>query len=486
VSLSQLFRILWARKRTLLGFIAAAIVLALIANLLLPKKYTGEAAVVVDLNGGDPLKDGALSPAAQTAYVATQIDVIGSHNVALKVVDSQKLADNPETQANFQDATDGVGSLRDWLADYLLTKLVVKTAPNSNVVLIDFTNKNQQLAADFANAFADAYIQTTLDLKVDPAQRQSGWFNQQIQALRGNLETAQQKLATYQSEHDVIGVDDSKIDVENGRLQELSNQLVAAQSAMYQTNAREQQMNEVKGTHLPDELTDVAKNPLLQNLKAELARAEAKFADVSQRYERNHPQYQSAAAERDALQRKIAGEINNTKGYIAKEAALARQQSGSLQQAVDEQRAHILSLKHAQDEMTVLRHDVDSARTTYDAALQRASEVQLESRLDHSNIAILGRAPVPTSPTSPRPWLNLALAVILGGLLAVGVILSREMTDRHIHSRLDLLEAVNLPLLFELPLDELGPKPNRLTNAAKLTRRLSGPGSPPPPSPAAA
>lgn len=485
MTLSQLFRILLARKRTLLGFIAAALVLGLAANLLLPKKYIGETAVVVDLNGGDPLKDAALSPVAQTAYVATQIDVMASHNVALKVVDREKLADDPVTQENFKEDNDGVGSIRDWLADRLLTKLIVKSATNSNVVTLQFTSKNPQSAAEFANAFADAYIQTTVDLKVDPAQRQSGWFNQQIQALRSNLEDAQQKFATYQKDNDVIGVDDSKIDVENGRLEELSNQLVAAQSAMYQASAREKQMNEVSGTHLPDELTDVAKNPLLQNLKAELARAEGKFADVAQRFDRNHPQYLSAAAERDALQKKVAAEINNTKGNIAKEAALARQQAASLQQAVDQQRGHILSLKHGQDEMTVLRHDVESARTAYDAALQRASQAQLESHLDHSNIAVLSRAAVPLAPASPRPVLNFVLAAVLGGLLGIAVILSREMTDRHIHSRLDLVDAINLPLLFELPADDLGAKANRLATVSGLTRKLRGPGDPPP-SPAAA
>lgn len=452
MSLSQLFRILWSRRLMLLGFVGGAVLLALAANLFMPKKYIGTTAVVVDFSGGDPLKDGAVGELAQTSYVATQADVIGSHNVALKVVDQQKLAERPEMKAAFEDATGGTGTLRDWLADGLLSKLTVRPPGSSNVLYLEYNSKNPEVAAQYANAFADAYIQTTVDLKVSPAQRNAGWFDQRIQELRKALEEAQQNLAKYQNEHDVIGVDEAKIDVENSRLQELSNQLVTAQSTMFQASARERQVQE-SGNNLPEELTDVAKSPLLQNLKAEAARAEAKLADISARFDRNHPAYLSAKAERDALQHKISTEIGNIKGTVAKEAALSRQQTSSLQQAIDQQRERILSLKHMQDAVSVYKRDVESARTAYDAALQRASQSQLESRLDHTNVAVLSYAAVPTVPASPKPVLNIALAVILGLMVGVGIVLSREMSDPVVHSRLDVMAVMELPVLAELPLD---------------------------------
>lgn len=472
MSLSQLFRILWARKTWLLGFVGAAVLLALAANLFMPKKYLGTAAVVVDFTG-DPLKEGTIGENAQTAFVATQADVIASHAVALKVVDRLQLANKPEVKAAYQEATDGAGTIRDWVADGLLSKLNVRPPGNSNVLYLEYSSKNPQVAADFANAFADAYLQTTVDLKVNPAQRNAGWFDQRIQELRKSLEEAQGKLAKYQNEHDVIGVDEAKIDVENGRLQELSNQLVQAQSTMFQATAREAQMKQA-GNSLPDELGDVARNPLLQQLKAELARAEAKFADVSERFDRNHPAYMSAKAERDALQRKISAEISNIKGTIGKEAALSREQTASLQQAIEQQRERILSLKHMQDDLSVLKRDVESARTAYDNALQRASQSQLESRLDHTNVAVLSYAAVPTIPASPRPVLNIALAIILGVMLGVGVILSREMGDPHIHARLDLLP-IELPVLAELPPDD--------SSGARRVPRLIKLGKPRPPGP---
>lgn len=457
MSLPQLIRILWVRKVLLLSVMSGAILLALAANFFMSKSYVAEAAVVIDLNGGDPLKDDALSSQSQQAYIATQADVMRSHNVAVKVVDQQKLLDDPAVAESFEKATDlpaspaNKGVIRDWLAEILLNKINVRIPNSSNVVYLEYTAGTPQKAAALANAFANSYLQTSVELKVDPAQRQAGWFEQQVQGLRKNLEDAQTKLSAYQSAHGVIGTDESKLDVENARLADISNQLVTAQTAMYQATAREQQLNDAVASNRVDELADLLKNPVLQNLKTELARVESKFAEMSQRFDRNHPEYIAAAAERDSLQKKLAAEINNVKGTIGREASIARQQAAQLQQSLDQQRNRILSLKHDQDEYAVLKRDVESVRGAYDAALQRTSQSQLVSRLDHSNVAILNYATAPTAPASPRPVLNLALAVILGFMLGAGLILMQELFDRRVRSRDDLLQGMQLAVLAELP-----------------------------------
>ena len=75
-----------------LSIFIAMLLLAVTASFLLPKKYTGESAVVVDERGIDPLaQQGAMPVQMATAFVATQVDIIESHNVALKVVDRMKL-----------------------------------------------------------------------------------------------------------------------------------------------------------------------------------------------------------------------------------------------------------------------------------------------------------------------------------------------------------------------------------------------------------
>ncbi len=478
MSLTQLIRILWARRLQFFWICVSVLMLALLATAILPKKYAAESAIVVDISNTDPLATntgggGALAQ-LQPTYLATQMDVISSHNVALKVVDKENLTEYPFFKHRFMTATDGKGSIRDWIADNLLDHLKVRTSHNGNVIYIQYSSTSPEFASKIAEDFAQRYIQATVELKVDPARRQSGWFDQQIKDLRNNLENAQAKLSTYQKSHGVIGTDDARIDAENTRLEELSKQLVTAQSAMYETSAREQQMSQAASLNHADELSDVMKSPLLQNLKTELARAEANFADVSQRFDRNHPQYLSAAAELASLQKKVATEINNARETVAREAVIARHQATDLQRSVDAQRARILSLKQTQDEYSVLKREADNARTAYENAMQRGSETHLESKLDQANVAILNHATTPVLPASPRLFLNLILALLFGPLLAMGICLASEMSDRRVHSADDLLSNGLSPVLMEVPprSTNLSLNPKRLRAKRSVVARL--------------
>jgi chain length determinant protein EpsF len=469
--LSQFVRILWVHRGMCFGIFVATLALAVAASFLLPKKYTGEAAVVVDERGIDPLApDGAMPVQLAANFVATQVDVIESHNVALKVVDRMKLVMDPEIIGRFNDKTGGMGSIRDWEAEELLKSLTVKPSRESNVIFLQYAAKSPQVAADVANSFADNYITTSLELKVDPARRQAGWFDQQVNDLRSALETAQQKLSAYQGQHGVIGNDDNnRLDAETARLTEISNHMVAAQAAMYDAETRQKQMNDALTKGRSSESVTVLQNPLLQNLKTELARSEARFADVSQRFDHNHPQYMSAQAELESLREKVAGEISNAVGTVAREAQIARQNMTDLQRAMEQQRKRILDLQHNQDEYTVLKRDVESARAAYDSSLQRGGETRLESRLKNTNTAILNYAYAPLKPSSPRLLLNLALAIVLGSILAVSASLIKERFDPRVHSRADLLEGAELAVLAELPRARISSRRHRSARKQRIS-----------------
>ena len=87
MTFSQLIRILWARRGLVFFVTLAALASAVTASLLMPKKYLATAAVVIDSRGVDPVT-GASTPTQPTAGVlATQVDVISSRAVALKVAD---------------------------------------------------------------------------------------------------------------------------------------------------------------------------------------------------------------------------------------------------------------------------------------------------------------------------------------------------------------------------------------------------------------
>ena len=136
MNFSQLILILLARKRIILLTLFVTVATTTVVSFLLPKTYTGTASVVVDFKGSDPITGIMLQPTLMPTYMATQLEIIGSHNVALKVVDRLKLDKVPSVIEKFNEATEGKGDIRDWLADNLLKDLDIKPSKEGSVINI--------------------------------------------------------------------------------------------------------------------------------------------------------------------------------------------------------------------------------------------------------------------------------------------------------------------------------------------------------------
>jgi chain length determinant protein EpsF len=442
MNVHQFLLILRARKKIILSTLLVTVLLTLGFSLIQSKTYKATASVLLNYKGVDPLTGLTMPGQLMPGYMATQIDIISSKNVALRVVDALHLASSPAVIAQFNEATEGRGNVRDWLADLLLKKLEIVPSRESSVVEISFKGADPGFAAAVANAFADEYQKVSVQLKTDPAKKASTYFNEQTKQLRDNLETAQARLSKYQQEKGIVSLDNNRVDVELSRLNDLSAQLVAAQAAAMEGSSR-QRMASGRGASSPD----VANNAVVQNLRVSLASAEAKLADTSSRLGRNHPQYQAARSEVD----KLRAELNNAMGTISasvgNNAEVLRQREAELRAAVATQKTRVLELNRARDELGPLLKELDSAQRAYDAASQRFSQTRIEAQSEQSDISVLNPAVAPVEPSGPRVLLNTLIAFLLGTVLGVGLALLLELLNRPIRSANDMKEVLGIPVL---------------------------------------
>jgi polysaccharide biosynthesis transport protein len=436
MNIGQLLRIFWARRHLVFGVMFGAVALAMAAKLLLPPTYVATTSLVIDTKAVDPVT-GAAAPQGG-AGMTTQIDVITSRAVALKVVDDLKLVQGAGAKAD---------EARTGKAYALLGALTVKPTPSSNVVRLRFEDADPKFAAAVVNGFADAYVRTSLELKLDPSRRQNVWFEEQLHNLRNTVEERRQKLSQYQRDHGIIATDE-RLDVENSRLSDLSRQLVEAQRVEQDAKARQRQAG--RSGNL-SELPEIQDNGLLQSLKGELVRAEARLAELSERYDRNHPQFMMANAEVRALRDKIAAETSSATASIGQSVQISAQQVANLQQAFDEQKSRILELKRQRDEVSVLDREVETAQGAYDAVLQRAGQVHLESQLEQTSVSVLDRASVPRSPAPPGLVVSIVLAAVFGTMFGAALALLFEMLDRRVRLGDELTRLAGLEVLAEVP-----------------------------------
>jgi len=442
MNFSQFLLILRARWWVVFLALLVTVGSTLAISLLLPKSYTSTVSLVVDSKSKDPITGTLLPSQLLPGYLATQVDIIQSQNVALRVVDLLKLTTYPSVQEDFQKDTEGQGDIRYWMANLLLKKLEVRPSRESSVIQLSFTGSDPKFSATIANTFAKAYTQANLDLRVEPARQTNAWYEEQVTQLRSSLEEAQAALTSYQRKKGLVVGDERSIDVETARLAELSSQLVAAQGQTYDTTSRQSQSQNA--------LADVEQNPLVQGLKRDLSAAEASLSQISEKVGKNHPQYQAALAQTEAIRAKLITETKLVTRTVGTSAKVAQGREADIRAALAAQKAKVMALKKQRDEASVLLRDVDNAQRLYDAAQQRAGQSRLESLTTQTDIAVLNPAVPAVEPSSPKILLNTVMSIFLGGLLGLCLGFLAEMIDRRVRSSEDLSTLVDLPVLAEL------------------------------------
>ena len=426
MSLRQFLRALRARRRVFVVALIAVVLAATLASLMTRKSYRATVALLVDAKDEQSLSDALrplVLPQERVSYLQTQVDILTSPKVARQVVQELRLTDNPAALAALGVQRRNDRRDEDRLVEALLHHFKAETS-QSSVIQASFTCADARLAATIANAFANSYVNTMLELRVAPTRKAAAWFEEQLKGLRANLEEAQAKLAAQ-----------SKLD---------------AQAKLAQN---------------PDRLPEVMDNAFIQQLKTEVLHGEAKLQQLATEYGVNHPVYRRQLSENQSLRARLQAEMRKVVAGAASSEGLASANRGS----------------HLRDPRTqpleqVLTRNVESAERAYDTAMQRYVVSQVESRASQTNVAVLNPAVAPLAAYRPNIALNLALSLISGIAFGGILVVLLEMQDRRVRTPEDLL-SINrrLPLLAVLG-DERRPAGLLTGPPATVLRALPKPG----------
>jgi len=464
MNLQQLILILKARYKIALFTMLVIVAATLAISLLISPRYAATTSIVVDVHSPDPLL-GTILAGPSTSYLPTQVDIITSDRTAYRAISILQLDKNRAVRDKWLEETGGHGKLENWLAAVLLSNLKVKPSTDSNVINIKYTSADPQFSASVANAFARAYMETTVALKAEPAQEYATWFNEQGKTLRQNLESAQAKLAAYQQKQGIV-VTDARVDTEMAKLSDLSAQLTAVEALS--TDAR----SKATVGSAADTLPEVMNSSLIQNLKADISRLQGKLREAGCNLGVNHPQYQRMQAELSALRQSLRAETQKIASSYGTSVDVGSDRAGLLRQLIAAQKQKIFELQTQRDEARVLEGEVAAAQKAYDSVAEQYSKTNLEGKATQTNVSVLSAAEPPLQPTAPLPVLYTLIAAVLGTFIGIGVAFLMEMFDRRIRTIEDVEIGMGLPVLAVINRQPSGlrrlwgrvnvlPKPNR-------------------------
>jgi succinoglycan biosynthesis transport protein ExoP len=438
----QILTILAARWKLAVLTCALVVVSVVAVSLTMFKRYTATAEVLLDARSADQIAGGALNGSLSGGYLATQMDVIASERVGRDVIRKLNLAQDPELRKAFVKAGDGQGNFEAWLSEVLSKDLVVLPAAVSNVVTIAYTSADAERAAQLANAYVDAYIEASLALRMERIRTYGSFYDERARELREALEAAQARVSSYQRQNSLIGADET---VETARLSELTAQLVQLQGESSGLSGRLRQAGQA-GDQLPEVSTDAS----VAALTLEVDRESIRLRELASRLGDNHPQLVEQRARVEELKSRLSAAGTRASSNIGFNSRASQARIAQLAAAVEAQRARLLKFQSAREKAVALQRDVERAQLAYDDVRKLAMQIGMESQNTQANLSILKRATVPLAPSSPKMMKNLAISLVAGALVGIGIVVGLEMLDRRVRSTDDLALS-GLPLLVKLP-----------------------------------
>lgn len=440
----QVLSVLAARWPWALAVLLICVAATVAVSTTMLKRYTASASVMLDARSPDQIAGGAPNSSLPGGYMGTQMELIASERVGRAVIRSLGLGNDPVLREAWQEAGGGQGDFEAWLSEAMQKNLSVKPAQISNVLTVTYTSDDGAKAAAIVNAYVKAYIDTSLELRMERVRQYSSFFDARAKELRADLERAQEKLSAFQQKHGLI-VGDEKLDVEASRLSELSAQLLAAQTASADVSGRVAQAG-----RQTDQLQEVWQNPAVASLAAEVTREEVKLGEMTSRLGESHPQRIQQEVRLSELKTRLESERGRAVRNVSFGNSATRARVAQISAALEAQRAKVLRMQSQREQSASLQRELEIAQRAFDTMQQKVQQAGIEVQNTYTNLSVLKHATVPMMPSSPNLVKNIGASIALGALLGLGLVLGREQLDRRLRTVDDITE-LKQALLVSLP-----------------------------------
>jgi capsular exopolysaccharide synthesis family protein len=423
----------------------ACVLATLIVSLRLTPVY--EATATIDIDRQSPA--GIIGQEANSAtlndsdqFLATQVKLLQSDSVLRPVVQKYDLLKHEGAL----DTKDAVAAAARQNAPITLKKLKVTRPPNTYLLLVSYRSPDAKLASDAANGIVQSYIQHTYNLRFKASSSLTSFMEKQIEELKAKMEGSTAALAQFEKELNVINPEE-KTSILSSRLLQLNTEYTNAQGDRVRKEAASKSLSS-------NSMESALASPQGESLRKlmELSNeAQQKFATARGQYGANHPEYKKAAANVAEVQR----QLDNTRRTIAQrvnaEYAEAQNREQMMKNAVAETKAEFDKLNARSFEYQQLKREAEADRKLYDDLARRIKEAGINASFQNSSIRLADAARPAVKAVFPNIPLNVILALLFSGLLAVGAAVLVDVLDNTVREPDEIARELNTPVVGTLP-----------------------------------
>ncbi|MEJ7775841.1 MAG: polysaccharide biosynthesis tyrosine autokinase [Sphingomicrobium sp.] len=450
---AALLRLAKAWRWLILGAVAFGLAVAIVYTLLTTPLY--RAWVTLEVNPPvvevmDEESERVSSPNSWQ-FIATQVALLRSRSLAERVVQDLNLASNP----NFvEQEGDPSGRLQAATAK-VHSSLSVEPPEDGQVIRFNYVAESPQLAAQIANAVAEAFINSNLQRRYEASSYARNFLERQIVRTRADLERSERQLVGYAQAQGIIntstGEDGSSSgdtsSLQGASLIALNEALAAATTRRIAAEGAYRQSRSAGATAQVNEST--------QALRQSKAALEAEYQEKRAMMKPEHPEMLSLRSRISEVDRQISMErstvASGQANSLLAEYRAALVSENALRSRVAQLKGDVLDLRGRSIQYTILQRDVDTNRALYDALLQRYKEIGVARGIGTAPVSIVDTAQPPGAPYKPNLLVNILLGLGLGFIAGILAAVAVEFLNDTIKTRADVRNKLRLACLGAIP-----------------------------------
>lgn len=502
VNFDKLFAMARRQWRVVAVAVGVFAVLGLVYVFTAVPLYTASTSVLIDHDQSNMTSQLATigTTTEEDGSVLSQVELLKSEAISLRVVDNLKLGDNPlvvnQQQSLLRRGVNAIKSLVNvsaWFADdvpiedkteanrraaakVLMDGTTVTRVGRTYILEVDFTSQSAAMASKIAGGIADAYIVDKLDSKYDATRRASTWLQDRIEELRQKAVDADTAVQRFRTENGLVTTGGQL--VSDQQLTELNSALIVAQSDTAKAKARYDRIKSIIASGNADAIvTDVLDSSVSNQLRTKYLQASKLESEISGRLGPDHVQAVRLRAEMKEYERLMFDELRRISESYESDVTVAQSREKSLEESMDRARGVTAVAGETQVHLRELERSAETYKKLHETFLSRYQEAVQEQSFPISEARIINKAQVPTVPSFPRKPLVLALFMVLGAAVGGTIGAYREFRDRFFRTGDQVREELNIEYLGSSQLISAGKPPSGLQEDAehpRSIRKISG------------
>ena len=319
----------------------------------------------------------------------------------------------------------------------------------SKTVQITFTAGNPRLAAQIANAHAEAYLQEQSTRREKPQAKSVDWLKQEVDARAKETRDADALVQQYQLQHGIVTTQNATM-VEQ-RLSQLSTQLTDARRQLSTQAATLAEIRDLRAGGDPSNAANLLANEPLTDLLRSRVQAEADLSSMETRLVSTHPSLvkarQTLASINEVLEKQLLRAENEAQAGLNS----SQRQVNELSRAVGAETSNKEGQDKASAALPALMAEAQVKRTVFETVLNRYQTQLAEQGFTEPTAAIVSRAAPPAQASFPRTSLFLVAAAMASVLIGFGAAFLVHMMRPAPVTLNGLADAIGIRALVAIP-----------------------------------